>query len=127
MNIQIKPVTYSDIEAYLNKYAEKELPFYLEPVVDLDSIKTLLTKPSFRIGRKAYGAFLDGEILGYAIVLEPSHTLDLIHVASKARGKGLGKALLKHTKVTNTVVNKNNKEAIALYRKLNIRIEFDDE
>lgn len=124
MSIVVKKVSHEVINQYLESNIEPVIHPWDEAVQDKDTVTTLLTKPSFKKGRSGYGLFVDGKMVGYAIVWSPAGVLDLLHIAKTHRGKGLGEKFLRQLPVKEVVVDENNTAAVKLYKKLGLVIDY---
>lgn len=123
MRVIVKPVGYLEIVEYLDSHSDNSTTEWDRVVQDKDTVKTLLTNPSFNKYRKGYGAFVNNVMIGYVIVTT-SGVLDLLHISKTHRGKGYAIAFLKQLKINEVVVDENNSTAVALYKKMGYRIDY---
>lgn len=126
--VRVLDVNAQVISKYLDEVIaleEKSYP-WVRAVVDPTTAHILLTSGSFAKQRTAYAAYLGGKMVGYAISYDPEANLDLLHVHPGYRGRGIAQELIGVAGSRTVSVDPANKEAISLYTKLGLEIDYDE-
>lgn len=124
---QVKPVNYNVVKWYIenNRTPGTTLPPWVRAVEDTSTAEALLTHHSFR-GHKAFGCYLSGAMIGYAIVYTPRRHLEVMQMSPKFRGKGYGKLFLNELDIVSVNVDRDNTGAVRLYESMGYELEYDD-
>ena len=126
--VKILDVNARAIAKYLEEVEvleEKSYP-WVRAVVDPSTSHILLTSGSFAKQRTAYAAYIGDKMVGYALNYGPEANLDLLHVHPDHRGKGVAQELILAAGCRSVSVNPRNDQAIALYKKLGLEIDYDE-
>lgn len=105
---------------------EADSRYWVKAVVDPSTAHLLLTGEKFAKDRVAYAAYSGNEVVGFAIAYAPDAWLDLLHVHPDHRGKGVAQELIMAAGCRSVSVNPRNDQAIALYKKLGLEIDYDE-
>lgn len=126
--VKILDVNARAIAKYLEEVEvlEEESYPWVRAVVDPSTSHILLTSGSFAKQRTAYAAYIGDKMVGYAINYDPEANLDLLHVHPDYRGRGIAQELICVAGSRTVSVDPANKEAIALYVKLGLEIDYDE-
>lgn len=124
---QVKPVNYSVVKWYIenNRTPGEMLPPWVRAVEDTSTAEALLTHHSFR-GHKAFGCYLNGAMIGFAIIYMPRQHLEVMQMSHKFRGKGYGKQFLKELGIVSVNVDRANTGAVRLYESMGYKLQHDD-
>lgn len=124
MKCEVHEVPYIVLKQYVEQHFRDGLPDWETVTLDDKTLQMLLTRGAYAKDRTAWAVILEGRVMGYAVVDDRTKTLDLLHLASEVRGKGLSKWFLRHLNIKKVVVDIHNKVALALYKGLGYEIEF---
>lgn len=124
---QVKPVNYNVVKWYIekNRTPGVTLPPWVRAVEDTSTAEALLTHHSFR-GHEAFGCFLNGAMIGYAIIYTPRQHLEVMQMSPKFRGKGYGKLFLNELDIVRVNVDRDNTGAVRLYESMGYELEYDN-
>lgn len=129
----MEAVKVLDVNAkVIAKYLEEVEPmeansrYWVKATVDPSTAHILLTSGSYAKQRTAYAAYLGDQVVGFAISYDPDANLDLLHVHPEYRGRGVAQELILAAGCRSVSVNPNNDEAVALYKKLGLDIDYDE-
>lgn len=125
MKLAIQDVSLDQILKYICKQSLVDIPIWERVVLDqAKTVTPMMRNGAYAKFRKGYGLFVEGTMVGYAVVYEPDHTLDLIHITKGCRGQGLGEWFLRDLGIERVTVDAENEVAVKLYEKLGYEIEF---
>ncbi|ABY62875.1 acetyltransferase [Pseudomonas phage 201phi2-1] len=127
MKHDVQEVTTQTVLDYITLNREESDAPWVQSVMDSKTVKMLLCNGEYARQRKAYGMFLGGTMIGYAVVHRPSETLDLLHIAEDFREMGYAKAFLRELDITAVAVDPRNTRAINLYTDLGYELDFIEE
>lgn len=126
--ISVRPINYNIIKWYLehNKTDKQDTAPWISAVEDPSTAEALLTDSTFE-GRKGYGLYTAGALIGYAIVNSKTKHLDVMQIAPAFRGKGFGKQFLSKLDIKSVTVDRDNIPAIKLYEQMGYELDYEDE
>lgn len=126
--VSVQDVGIKIIKKYLEEVEALEANSYpwVRATVDPSTASILLSHGSFAKQRTAYAAFLGDKVVGFAISYDPDAHLDLLHVHPEYRKRGVAQELIGVAGSRTVSVDPANKEAISLYEKLGLEIEYDE-
>lgn len=124
MRLIVEPITKESVYGYIERQPAVGLPEWELAVLDQTTVKAMLSNGNYARERKAFGLLKDQNIIGYAVVHEPTKTLDLLHLSDVYRGLGFGESFLNQLDITDVSVDSRNKKAIKLYDRLKYTIDF---
>lgn len=126
--VEVQDVCVKVIKKYLSEVEALEENSYpwVRATVDPSTASILLTHGAFAKQRSAYAAYLGDKVVGFAISYDPEANLDLLHVHPEYRQRGIAQELIGAAGCRLVSVDPANKEAIALYEKLGLEIDYDE-
>lgn len=126
--VQVLDVKLNTILTYLEEVSvlEEDSKPWVRAVVDSSTATILLSNGKFSQGRQGYAAYLGDAVVGYAIVDVPNAGLDILHIHPEFRRRGIAEELILATGVRYVTVQQSNHQAISLYEKLGLEIDFDE-
>lgn len=126
--VKVLDVNASVINKYLVTVEplEADSRYWVKSVVDPSTAHVLLVGEKFAKDRVAYAAYLGNDVVGFAVAYAPDAWLDLLHVHPDHRGKGVAQELVLASGCRSVSVNPRNNQAVALYKKLGLEIDYDE-
>ena len=124
MKTQVEVVSVNAILAYAFAQDKDNVTVWENVVLDPTTIKPMMCNGAAARNRKGFGLFIGSDMVGYAVVDESYHCLDLMHITADLRGQGLGKAFLKQLDIKRVCVDACNHAAINLYTQMGYEIEY---
>lgn len=124
MDIEVQDVSVDCILDYVLKQPQTRIPVWEKVVLDQTTIIPMMRNGNHARLRKGFGLFVGRCMVGYAVIDESKHSLELLHISAGVRGHGLSTFLLKQLHIKSVSVDEANHVAIKLYRKLGYTIDL---